>query len=120
MTASEGKRTLFLLASLLCARTHLKKKSTLANGLRYPLVGGTRQRRFAGTSFKPHKVLENAATPTSRVHAVLARSPKMAESVTALSPWKPIHSEYEPKNHTNGREASDRDCEPIDPTKVVV
>jgi len=42
------------------------------NGLRYPLVGGTRQRRFDGTSFKPRKLLENAATPTSRVHAVLA------------------------------------------------
>src|SRR6266508_6465804 len=45
-----------------------------ANGVRYPLVGGTRQRRFDGTNFKPGKLLENAATPTSRVHAVLARS----------------------------------------------
>jgi hypothetical protein len=42
-----------------------------ANGLRYPLVGGMRQRHFAGTSFKPNKLLENAQTPTSRVHAVL-------------------------------------------------
>jgi hypothetical protein len=42
-----------------------------ANGVRYPLVGGTRQRLFAGTSFKPRKLLENAQTPTSRVHAVL-------------------------------------------------
>jgi len=42
-----------------------------ANGWRYPLVGGTRQRHFAGTNFKPHKLLENAPTPTSRVHAVL-------------------------------------------------
>ena len=41
------------------------------NGLRYPLVGGTRQRHFAGTNFKPHKLPENAQTPTSRVHAVL-------------------------------------------------
>jgi hypothetical protein len=41
------------------------------NGERYPRVGGTRQRRFAGTSFKPRKVLENAPTPTRRVHAVL-------------------------------------------------
>jgi len=41
------------------------------NGLRYPLVGGTRQRHFDGTSFKPRKLPENAATPTSRVHAVL-------------------------------------------------
>ncbi len=41
------------------------------NGLRYPLVGGTRQRRFDGTNFKPRKLLENAPTPTSRVHAVL-------------------------------------------------
>jgi len=45
--------------------------SQQANGSRYPLVGGTRQRHFAGTSFQPHKLLENAATPTRRVHAVL-------------------------------------------------
>ncbi len=42
-----------------------------ANGLRYPLVGGTRQRCFAGISFKPRKLLENAQTPTRRVHALL-------------------------------------------------
>ena len=43
------------------------------NGWRYPQVGGTRQLHFDGTNFKPHKLLENAQTPTSRVHAVLAR-----------------------------------------------
>jgi hypothetical protein len=43
------------------------------NGERYPLVGGTRQRRFDGTNFKPRKMPENAQTPTSRVHAVLGR-----------------------------------------------
>jgi len=42
-----------------------------ANGLRYPLVGGTRQRYFGGINFKPHKLPENAQTPTSRVHALL-------------------------------------------------
>jgi hypothetical protein len=42
-----------------------------ANGLRYPLVGGTRPRHFDGTSFKPNKLPENAPTPTSRVHALL-------------------------------------------------
>jgi len=50
------------------------------NGLRYPLVGGTRQRSFAGTSFEARKVSENAQTPTTmapthfggdRVHAGL-------------------------------------------------
>jgi len=41
------------------------------NGSRYPLVGGTRQRHFAGTHFKPREVPENAQTPTSRVHALL-------------------------------------------------
>ena len=41
------------------------------NGWRYPLVGGTRQRQFGGTNSKPRKLLENAQTPTSRVHAVL-------------------------------------------------
>jgi hypothetical protein len=39
--------------------------------LRYPLVGGTRERHFAGINFKPRKTPENAQTPTSRVHAVL-------------------------------------------------
>lgn len=34
------------------------------------LVGGTRQRRSAGTNFKPRKPLENAQTSTSRVYAV--------------------------------------------------
>jgi len=43
----------------------------LPNGVRYPLVGGTRQPWFDGTNFKPRKLLENAQTPTSRVHAVL-------------------------------------------------
>ena len=41
------------------------------NGVRYPLVGGMRQRDFDGTHFKPCKVPENAPTPTSRVHAGL-------------------------------------------------
>jgi len=43
----------------------------LPNGWRYPLVGGMRQRRFDGINSKPRKLLENAQTPTSRVHAVL-------------------------------------------------
>jgi hypothetical protein len=43
----------------------------MPNGWRYPLVGGTRERRFVGISFKPKKLPENAQTPTSRVHAVL-------------------------------------------------
>jgi hypothetical protein len=43
----------------------------LPNGERYPRGGGTRQRHFAGTNFKPRKLPENAATPTRRVHAVL-------------------------------------------------
>ena len=41
------------------------------NGLRYPQVGGTRERHFAGTHFKPRKVPENATSPTRRVDAVL-------------------------------------------------
>jgi hypothetical protein len=41
------------------------------NGVRYPRVGGRRERRFAGTSLKSRKLPENAATPTRRVHAVL-------------------------------------------------
>jgi hypothetical protein len=41
------------------------------NGVRYPLVGETGQRDFNGINLKLRKLLENAATPTSRVHAVL-------------------------------------------------
>jgi len=39
------------------------------NGWRYApsgvLVGGARQRHFDGTNFEPHKLPENAPTPTS-------------------------------------------------------
>ena len=49
-------------------------RKVLPNGLRYRLVGGTRERHFAGTSLKPRKLLENAQSPTSRVHAVLGRT----------------------------------------------
>ena len=49
-----------------------EKAPGLSNGLRYPLVGGTRERQFAGTNLKPRKRPENAQTPISRVHAVLA------------------------------------------------
>jgi len=40
----------------------------LPNGLRYPLVGGTRERQFDRTDLKPRKRPENAQTPTSRMH----------------------------------------------------
>jgi hypothetical protein len=43
-----------------------------SNVLHNPLVGGTGQRHIDGTSSGPHKLLENAQTPTSRVHALLA------------------------------------------------
>jgi hypothetical protein len=39
--------------------------------VRYPRVGGTRSRHFAGISLEPRKPPENAQTPTRRVHAVL-------------------------------------------------
>jgi hypothetical protein len=59
-------------ASPFCAQTHVQEKETLlANGERYPRAGGMRQRRFDGTNSKPRKLLENAQTPTRRVHAVL-------------------------------------------------
>ena len=54
----------------------------LPNGVRYPLVGGTRQRHFNGTHFKPRKVPENAPTPTSRVHAVLGAVPDFRSYLT--------------------------------------
>ncbi len=39
--------------------------------MRYLRVGGTRECHFAGTSFKPRNLPENAETPTRRVHEVL-------------------------------------------------
>ena len=54
----------------------LALKSQPPNGERYPLVGGTRQRHFAGTNSQSRKLLENAPTPTSRVHAVLGNIPE--------------------------------------------
>ena len=36
------------------------------------LVGGTRQRHFDGTNFKPHKLPENAQSPTTLVPAFFA------------------------------------------------
>src|SRR5574341_2151631 len=41
-------------------------KHERANGWRYPLVGGTRECHFAGTSLQPRKLPENAQSPTSR------------------------------------------------------
>jgi hypothetical protein len=49
----------------------MKISVSAPNGLRYPLVGGTRQHHFAGTNPKPRELLKNAQTPTSRVHALL-------------------------------------------------
>jgi hypothetical protein len=54
--------------------------SKVANGSRYPLVGfdtaqppgGTRQRHFDGTNCKPHKLLENVASPTTMAPALFA------------------------------------------------
>jgi hypothetical protein len=42
------------------------------NRLRYPRVGGMRQRYFIGTNLKPRKLPEIAATPIRRVYALLA------------------------------------------------
>jgi hypothetical protein len=39
--------------------------------LALPAGGRDEATCFAGTDFKPRKLLENAATPTRRVHAVL-------------------------------------------------
>jgi len=43
-----------------------------------------RERYFAGTNFKPRKLLENAATPTRRVHAVLGSALFFADSPLSL------------------------------------
>ena len=59
------------LSGYLCSVPEMLRTTMKPNGSRYPLVGETGQRHFAGTSFKPHKLPENAQTPTSRVHALL-------------------------------------------------
>src|SRR5687767_3194952 len=68
------------LSGYLCSVPEMLRTTMKPNGSRYPLVGGTRGRRFAGTNLKPHKLLENAQTPTTmapakfagdRVHGVL-------------------------------------------------
>ena len=67
--------------------------------MRYPLVGGTRSRRFDGTSFEPKKLLENAQTPTSRVHAVLGalterKNRNLKKDTTAAQIIQPIDKKY--------------------------
>jgi hypothetical protein len=60
-----------LLTRILNMNVPFENSDVLPNGVRYPRVGGTRERHFAGTNFKPRKPPENAASPTRRVHAVL-------------------------------------------------
>ena len=62
------------------------------NGLRYPLVGWTRQRHFDGTSFKPREVPKNAQTPISRVNAVLGGGLQFlrAEKLFNILLFKPL------------------------------
>jgi len=59
------------------------------NGWRYLRVGGTRQRHFIGTNFKPRKLLKNAATPTRRVHAVLGALTERKTSSLKPEPPQP-------------------------------
>jgi len=57
----------------------------LPNGLRYPLVGGTRQRRFGGTNIKPRKPPENAhAVPTGCSPTTMALALFAGDRVHAL------------------------------------
>ena len=57
------------LLSLKCFSLFLRQPP---NGVRYPLVGGTRERCFVGTNFEPPKVPENAQTPTTMAPAYFA------------------------------------------------
>jgi hypothetical protein len=70
ITTTRNRRGIALLMTFI-SLVSLHFLNETPNGLRYPLVGGTRLRHFDGTNFKPRKLLENAQTPTSRVHAVL-------------------------------------------------
>ena len=71
LTASKVERTTFSQLLEYARKPTSKRNCVTPNGLRYPRVGGRRQRHFAGTNSKPHELLENAQTPTRRVHAVL-------------------------------------------------
>ena len=44
------------------------------NGVRYPLVGGTRECHFAGINSKPRKLPEIAQTPTTMVSVLFRGS----------------------------------------------
>lgn len=66
-------RTLEIRMGLVKSFIYCALNSMRADGVRYTRVGGTRQRYFDGTNLKPRKVLENAATPTSRVQAALIK-----------------------------------------------
>ena len=70
MAGQMERTTFFQPLEYACGPTS-KRTRVPPNGLRYPRVGGTRKRHFAGTSLKPRELLENAQTPTRRVHAVL-------------------------------------------------
>jgi hypothetical protein len=72
-----------------------------ANGARYPLVGGTRERHLAGTHFKPRKLLENAQTPTSRVHAVLGAVLGLILSILFSNTISPSWAQLEVNVRTN-------------------
>ncbi len=54
--------------------------------MRYLRVGGTRQRRFAGTNPQPRNLPENAVRPTRQVHAVLGGSSE--RKTVAIQPIK--------------------------------
>jgi hypothetical protein len=71
LTASKVERTTFSQLLEYARNLTAKRNCVTPNGVRYPRVGGTRQRRFTGTNLKPRKLPENAQTPTRRVHAVL-------------------------------------------------
>ena len=62
---------------------HLAFEAKPPNGVRYPLVGGRRQRRFDGASFEPRKLPENAA----RTHQSDARCVGHVYGTLDKIPW---------------------------------
>ena len=65
------------------------------NGVRYPLVGWTRQRQFDGTNLKPHKLLENAQTPTTTAPVLFRGSGARCVSRTHGTPAFLIDNEHQ-------------------------
>jgi hypothetical protein len=61
--------------------------------VRYPLVGGRRQRHFGEISLEPRKLLENVASPICQLPALLG-STFIAKLLSGYGTAKPVSDYY--------------------------